>query len=66
LCVYRELSSRHFLSFSSSFPLGINDEPKVSLMQSGDYVQLGLTGYTRLIQPGKTIFSATLKTHFTI
>ncbi|MBQ14811.1 MAG: hypothetical protein CMQ17_10495, partial [Gammaproteobacteria bacterium] len=27
-------------------PLGINDEPKVSLMQSGDYVQLGLTGYT--------------------
>ncbi|HJO12072.1 MAG TPA: hypothetical protein QGI39_08545, partial [Gammaproteobacteria bacterium] len=45
LCVYRELSSRHFLSFSSSFPLGINDEPKVSLMQSGDYVQLGLTGY---------------------
>ena len=32
-------------SASSLFPFRINDELKVSLIQSGDYVQLGLTGY---------------------
>jgi CHAD domain-containing protein len=37
-----------FVCLSSSFPLQVNDELKLSLRQSGYSAQLGLTGYTKL------------------
>ena len=47
-CVaYLERFSRHFFSWSSSLPLSVNDELKVSLRQSGYLLQLGLTGSIR-------------------
>ncbi len=42
---YLERFFPRFVSLSSSFPLQVNDELKLSLRQSDYSVQLGLTGY---------------------
>ena len=42
-----EQSFLRVVCLSSSFPLQVNDELKLSLRQSDYPVQLGLTGYTK-------------------